>query len=63
MSKKSKIRCGGLIYLVTSVLVLSVASGASADMVVHWKLNDGSGTIAKDSSGNGNDGTFNGAPK
>ncbi|MCH8118981.1 MAG: LamG domain-containing protein, partial [Planctomycetes bacterium] len=52
-----------LIYFVCFVLVLALAGNASADLLVHWKLDDGSGTIAKDSSGNGNHGTFNGAPK
>jgi len=39
------------------------AGGASADLVAHWKLDDGSGTTALDSSGNGNDGTLNGNPQ
>ncbi len=60
MSKKSKIRCGGLIYLVSFVLVLSVAGNASADLVAHWPLDEGSGTIAVDLSGNGHDGTIGG---
>jgi len=29
-------------------------------LVAHWKLDEGSGTAASDSSGNGNDGTLNG---
>ncbi len=41
MSKK-------LIYLVSSILVLSLAGGASADLVGHWTLDDGSGTVALD---------------
>jgi len=44
-------------------LVLGLIGSASADLVVHWALEDGSGTTAADSSGNGNDGTFNGAPE
>jgi len=56
MSKK-------LIYLVSFVLVLglvltNVASAADPDLVGHWKFDDGSGTTAFDSSGNGNDGTL-----
>jgi len=51
MSKK-------LIYLVSSILVLSVPSSVCADLVGYWKLDEGSGTIAYDSSGNGNDGTL-----
>jgi hypothetical protein len=31
MSKKSKIRCGGLVYLMSFVLVLAVTGTASAD--------------------------------
>jgi hypothetical protein len=52
--------CKKLIYL---VLVLSLAGVASADLIGHWKLDEGSGTIASDSSGNGNDGTINGGPQ
>jgi len=60
MSKKSKIRCGGLIYLLSFVLVLglvltSVAKAADPELVGWWKLNEGSGKTAIDSSGNGFD--------
>jgi len=56
MSKK-------LLYLVSFALVLdlvltSVASAADPDLLGHWKFDDGSGTTAFDSSGNGNDGTL-----
>jgi len=51
--------CRKLIYLVSFLLVLSIASNASADLVAYWKLDDGSGTTAKDSAGN-NDGTLQG---
>jgi len=54
--------CKKLIYLI-SALVLSMASNASADLVVHWSLDEGSGTTAHDFSGNGNDGTLNGDPQ
>ncbi|GAI85876.1 unnamed protein product, partial [marine sediment metagenome] len=44
MCKKSKIRCGGLIYLTSFVLVLGLASiAASADLVAHWDFEEGSG--------------------
>jgi hypothetical protein len=58
MSKK-------LIYLVSFVLVLSfiLTIGARADLVGWWRLDEGSGTTALDSSGSGNDGTLNGDPK
>ncbi len=60
MCRKTKIRCGGLIYLLSFVLVLglvltSVAKAADADLVGWWKLNAGSGNTAIDSSGNGFD--------
>jgi hypothetical protein len=38
--------------------VLCVASSVSADLVGHWKLDEGSGSTATDSSGNGNDGAI-----
>ena len=50
--------CKKSILLTSFVLVLAVASDASADLVGHWKLNEGSGTTVLDSSGNGNDGTI-----
>jgi len=50
--------CRKLIYLVSSILVLSVPSSVFADLVGHWTLDDGSGTTVSDSSGNGNDGTI-----
>ncbi|MCH8121327.1 MAG: hypothetical protein IIC00_16575, partial [Planctomycetes bacterium] len=61
MSKK-------LIYLTSFVLVLglaltSIVEAADPSLVGWWKFDDGSGTIAKDSSGNGNDGTLNGNPQ
>jgi hypothetical protein len=54
MSKK-------LIYLVCFVLVLSVADNASADLILHWTFDEGSGTTVNDSSGNGHVGTIEGA--
>jgi hypothetical protein len=51
MSKKS-------IYLLFCILVLCSANNTSAELVAHWKLDDGSGTTAVDSSGNGHHGTL-----
>ncbi len=53
--------CKKLIYLVSFVLVLGLVSNVSAELVAHWTFDEGSGNIAYDSSGNGNDGTINGA--
>ncbi|MHC4327068.1 MAG: LamG domain-containing protein, partial [Planctomycetota bacterium] len=55
--------CKKLFYPISLVLVLGMVGSSSADLVVHWPLEDGSGTVASDASGNGNDGTFNGAPE
>ncbi len=57
--------CRRLIYLISLVLVLSIAltSTTKAELVGWWRFDEGSGTIANDSSGNGNDGTFNGDPQ
>ncbi|MBL7144343.1 MAG: LamG domain-containing protein [Phycisphaerae bacterium] len=51
-----------LFFLVSFVLVLSVAGNVSANLVGHWKFDDGSGATAQDSSGNGYDGTIFGEP-
>ncbi len=56
MSKK-------LIYFVSFVLVLSIVGNASADLVVHWGFDEGSGSMVHDTSGNGHDGTINGTPQ
>ena len=54
--------CKKLILLVSIVLVLVLISGADAqsdpDLIGWWKLDDGSGNIAVDSSRSGNDGTI-----
>ncbi|MHC4537160.1 MAG: LamG domain-containing protein, partial [Planctomycetota bacterium] len=54
-----------LIYLVSFVLVLSFAltDTTKAELVGWWRFDEGTGTTAVDSSGNGNDGTFNGDPQ
>ncbi len=44
--------CKRLIYLFSALLVLSTAGNASADLVAHWRLDEGSGTVAKDSASN-----------
>jgi hypothetical protein len=60
--------CRKLCFLISFVLVLclaldSVSQGAVPGIIGHWKLNDGTGTVAVDSSGNGNDGTLMGDPQ
>jgi len=56
--------CKKLINFVPLVLVLglNLTNTASAELVGWWKLDEGSGTTAYDSSGNGNDASFKGAP-
>jgi len=55
--------CKKLAVLVPFFLMLSVVVSASAELVAHWRLDEGSGTVANDSSGYGNDGTLNGDPQ
>jgi len=50
-------------YLFFSVLVLSMAGHASAELVGYWKFDEGAGTSALDASGQGNDGTLKGPPE
>jgi hypothetical protein len=52
-----------LIYFVSFILVLSIVGNASADLVVHWRFDEGSGSMVHDTSGNGHDGTINGTPQ
>jgi hypothetical protein len=65
MCRKSKIRCGGLICLISFVFVssLTLTDPAHAELVAWWRLDEGAGTMAFDSSGNGNDAIFEGAPE
>ncbi|MCP4257865.1 MAG: LamG domain-containing protein [Planctomycetes bacterium] len=55
--------CRKLTYLVSFVLVLVMVSSVSAGLVAHWQFDEGSGTTAVDSSGNGHDGTLQGDPQ
>jgi len=49
-----------LFYLACLALVLSAARNASAQLLVHYKLDETGGTTASDSSGKGNDGALTG---
>ncbi|MBN1973800.1 MAG: discoidin domain-containing protein, partial [Sedimentisphaerales bacterium] len=53
--------CEKLAYLICFVFVLSLAGNAEAGLVAHYKLDETTGTIAADSSGNGFDGTITGS--
>jgi len=55
--------CRRLICLACFVLVLGLVGNASAGLLGHWELDDGSGTTAQDSSGNGHAGALLGDPQ
>ncbi|MBP7050026.1 MAG: hypothetical protein KBE65_03335 [Phycisphaerae bacterium] len=48
--------------IVAAVLVMSIVSSAMAGQLGYWAFDEGTGTAAKDSSGNGNNGRFVSAP-
>ncbi len=52
--------CRRSIHLTCFVVILSMAlaSPVNAELVAHWKFDEGSGAVAIDSSGNGHDGTL-----
>ncbi len=54
-----------MVYLVSFIFVLSVTMTgmARAELVAHWRFDEGSGTLASDTSGNGNDGVLQGDAK
>ena len=52
-----------LTCLICLGLVLSVVSNTSAQLLVHYKLDETGGTLASDTSGKGNDGTLSGDPQ
>jgi hypothetical protein len=57
--------CRKLIYLVSLVLVLSMAltNTTKAELIGWWRFNEGSGDTANDSSGNDHHGTLIGTPE
>ena len=57
--------CRKLVFSISFVFILGLflTSAAQADLVGWWRLDEGSGTTASDSSGGGNDGTFVGSPE
>jgi len=53
---------GMLIFLVVSLLVVSLVGSVSANLVAEYKFDEGLGTVVSDSSGNGNYGNLINAP-
>jgi len=53
--------CKQSTLLISAVCVLTIVGGTQAGIEGHWKFDEGSGTVARDSSGNGRDGTISGA--
>ena len=54
--------CKRLTLLACLVLLSSLVGKTSAQLLVHYKLDETSGTVAADTSGKGNDGVIDGAP-
>ncbi len=59
--------CGKLVYSISVVLAFcllltNATSAADPSLAGWWNLNEGSGSVARDSSNNGNDGTLQGGP-
>ena len=52
-----------LLILAVGVVLTSFAKAADPDLVGWWKLDEGTGTRASDSSGQGNHGSFQGNPQ
>ncbi|MEJ2703456.1 MAG: hypothetical protein P8Z79_13535 [Sedimentisphaerales bacterium] len=48
--------------VIATAVMIGLAGHARADLILHYSLDEGSGTIAHDSSGNGHDGVFEGNP-
>jgi hypothetical protein len=54
--------CKKLIYFSCMLLVLSLASNSMAELVAYYSMDEGSGNVVADSSGNGHDGTISDNP-
>ena len=54
--------CKKLVSMVSVVVLLSMAGHASAELILHWTFDEGSGSTVIDRSGNGRDGTIEGDP-
>jgi len=54
--------CKKILCAIFLALVLGLVGSASAELVGHWKLDEGGGATAFDSSGGGNDGAIQGDP-
>jgi len=52
-----------LIFLVSFILMLGLVSSASAELVAHWRLDEGSGNTVYDAGPHGLNGTIYGDPK
>jgi hypothetical protein len=52
--------CKRMLTVIFPIVMLSMAGGASADLVVHFSLDEGSGTAVHDVIGNVNDGQLEG---
>ncbi len=55
--------CRRLLILMSLCVVLTIAANVSAELMGHWKLDEGSGTTTADSSGKSNNATIIGNPK
>ena len=49
-----------LLYLTSIIVALTIAGNASADLILHWGFDEGSGSTVYDLTGNGRDGTIEG---
>jgi len=54
--------CKKMLYILCSIMVLSLASTSMAELVAYYPMDEGSGNIVADASGNGYDGTTDGTP-
>lgn len=52
-----------LVFIISALLLVGSANAQDPDLVAWWKLDETAGTMASDSSGNGNDGIVNGGAK
>ena len=62
LQRRSIVHRKHILPVIAAMLLGPIVGSASAKLVGHWRMNEGGGTVAYDTSGYGNNGTLQGNP-